>query len=124
MKSCIVGYMHMAHEATNRHSQRLEGLFENLHEIFVLKNNVLVSYERLGAQVIQVRKMDFALAHTIFDFNQYRGLFVWSHLTNASSQGYIPTKICIRKSVSLNNFIVMFSVATSMVLNINEVQRP
>ena len=51
-------------------------------------------------------------------------IFVESHLENVSSQGYILTEICIRKTVTLNNFIVMFSIDTSMVLNTNEVQRP
>ena len=55
---------------------------------------------------------------------EHHKIFVESHLEHISSQGYILTEICRRKRVTLNNFIVMFSIDTSIVLNINEVQRP
>ena len=48
-------------------------------------------------------------------------IFVDSHLENISSQGYVLTEICIRKTLTLNNFTVVLSIDTSMVQKLSSV---
>ena len=55
-----MGYVHIAHEPTNRQSVRREGLFENLHDN-CLKNNVRVSYEGSAHKLSKSEKWIFNL---------------------------------------------------------------